>query len=281
MDMREYLNRFKDLWKQAEEEKEGYDFPDGQWRFQLAEGTIYPSKKSGKATALLVCVAVGGEHHGKVHRQYWPLETAWGINFLRAFLEGVNAKVPGHDNPGEAVDTLADLANARIEFTADLQTQASRGGGQGGFRTFKVVAQEGDQVRGTVEPACEFSVGDRVVVEIDGDDYGGEIGYLNFESRVAEVKFDDGDTAEVEFDQLKVENRLLSEATSFCHMYDIEPTGDLEAITERITQRAALEGWTKETFTLEEVSLLGELGVTLKEAKPAKKKGSKKKKKSS
>ena len=50
-----------------------------------------------------------------------------------------------------------------------------------------------------------WKVGDRVVVEIDGEDYAGEITEIDEDNDSATVEFDDGDTQDVAFDDLTEE----------------------------------------------------------------------------
>jgi len=64
--------------------------------------------------------------------------------------------------------------------------------------------KEKEKVQG--EEENDWDEGDRVVVEIDGEDYAGEITSIDNDDETADVKFDDGDTEDdVAFDRLKLE----------------------------------------------------------------------------
>ncbi len=103
----------------------------------------------------------------------------------------VVVKIDGDDYAGEITDIAEDDATVKFDDgdVRDIPTDELK---------VEVEAKE-DEI--------PFEVGGRVVVEIDGEDYAGEITEVDGDEETAKVKFDDGDTEDdVAFDRLKPES---------------------------------------------------------------------------
>lgn len=102
----------------------------------------------------------------------------------------VVVEIDGEDYAGE-IESLTEDEEATIKFddgdTQDVAIDDLK---------VEVEAKEDD---------IPFEVGDRVVAEIDGEDYAGEITSVDGDDKKADVKFDDGDSGLYDFEDIKSE----------------------------------------------------------------------------
>lgn len=192
------LKALQKTWKKTEPRKVGAPLAPGDYTARIDTATIGESK-SGRIQIDWALTIVGDEYDGKKVHRYTGLETEENLGFLQGDLEVLGLTIP--DDIDDLGDTLTEANGMMVEITVVKNDEFLN------IYFNDVVDGDDEEKEKDEEPEeddeIEWEVGDRVVVEIDEEDYAGEI--TKVKKNKATVEFDDDDVLDVDLDELSPE----------------------------------------------------------------------------
>lgn len=194
------LKGLQKLWKNTEPKRIGAPLPPDDYVARIESAVVGESKKGRLQIDWTLCI-VGDDYDGKKVHRYTGLETEENLAFLQGDLETLNLQIPDDiDDLGESLEEANGLLVAITVAKNDEFLNIY-------FNDVVEENEDGDDSSGEDsdddDEIIVYEKGDRVVVEIDGDDYAGEITKVKKDK--ATVEFDDGDKMEVDVDELTLE----------------------------------------------------------------------------
>ena len=186
------LGKMQGNWDAGKEKAAEFgDIPDGLYKMQLQDAEIVESQSSEKLQIHVEHLVLEGEQAGQVYHDYLQLETEWGPVFIAQFIEKLGREVP--DNIDEMEEVISEIAEGAPIYMGKLKTKDD----YQNLRITKLLEGEAEKTEvekedGDEGEELEWSKGERCTVEIDGEDFEGEV--IKVKGKKATVKFDDGDT---------------------------------------------------------------------------------------
>jgi len=203
-DIKSSLAELAEAWGDAEETS-FEDVPDGVYQVRINQATINHSQSSGRLQVSWDVSIVNGEFVNRKLFDHHGIDNAQSIGYFKGTLSKLGYDSEEFD-PTSLDETLEELVGTYAEvrqrtkgdytnvyFNKALDsneveddTEDSDGGGG-----------DGD----TAEETTDWAVGDKVVVDFDGEDFTGEINDIDGDE--ATVSFDDGEEEVVGVEDLK------------------------------------------------------------------------------
>lgn len=247
--MGEFKNRLSKMsgnWDSGSNTEMNESFIDGIYKFQLQNAEVVESEASGDLMVHVEHYCNEGELAGEVFHQYFNLEKPsekdgeyWGRTFCCQWIEKMGYVIP--DSPDQIEETVAEIAEKAPVYTAKIKENKE---GYKQFEVKRLLDEEGVEIptsgdsSGGSSGDDGFNVGDRVLVDFDGKDFGGEVTDVDEDNDVYTVTFDDGDVNEINGADLKEEeggsepvepepvDAFMNELIDFCQSQDIKVNDD-------------------------------------------------------
>jgi hypothetical protein len=227
VDISSELEALDEYWEDVEEQSME-DVPDGKYQVKIDAAVINNSKSSGRLQCSWTMTIVSGKHKGRKLFKHDGLDDESQLGWFRGGLARLGLEWPGSardlpDTLDEAVDTYAEI-NARTKVGSEYQNVYFN-------KALDDDAVDAEELEEWTDDDVEddgggndgeWSVGDRCIVEIEGDEYAGEINGI--EGDKVSIAFDDGDEGEHSIDELMAEEGDEDEPEE-------EPEGDDAAVT--------------------------------------------------
>lgn len=187
-----------DLFSSGEPSSGFMNLPTGTYEGFVKPGSavIEPKDSGGHKASLTLVVTAPEEHEDKEQSMRCDLSTQVGVNIFLGQLETLGLDQPS--SVKEAAESLEETDNKKVSFWVGPE--------QGEFppkvRINELLEDSDDPDSGS----GEWKKGDRVLVNIDDEDYPGKITDIDEDDETATIKCDDGDTLEdVALDDLEAE----------------------------------------------------------------------------
>lgn len=208
------LEELENEWGSAEA-KTGFEkLPEGRYQAQISAAKVEHAKSSGRLQATFELTIAGGDY---VNRKLWKrdgLNNEESIGWFKGGLARLGVEAPS--SMREVPALLESLVGSYCEITVKhaegdfVNTYFNKALDSNEVDTSgleEAPTEEGGEEGGEgEEPAAEpktWKVGDKVQADFDGDWYTGNVTKINSKTRMATVKFEDGEVHEKGFDDLE------------------------------------------------------------------------------
>ena len=193
-----------DDWDDTEEGGSFGEVPDNKYEVKIKSATLNHSKSSGRRQVSWDLEIVSGEYKGRHIFKHDGIDDEQQRSFLRGGLAKLGVEWP---KKSKFVATIADLEGTFAAVTVRTKGEYQncyfdKALDEDAIGNLDDDDDDGDDSDGDDAPKLEK--GDRVVAEIDGEDYAGKI--TKIKKGKATVKFDDGDTQTLNLDDLRAED---------------------------------------------------------------------------
>lgn len=206
------LKTLQKLWKKAEPKKIGAPLPPDDYVARIDNAVIGESR-NGRTQIDWTLTIIGGDYEGKIVHRYTGLETEENLSYLQGDLEVLELQVP--DSIDDLGEVLTEAAGIMVDITVAKNNEyvniyfndVVEGDEEVEEEEDEEIEEEEEEAEeeedAEEEEEVEYEKGDRVLVDIDGEDYAGEIKKMKKNSAI--VDFDDGDEMDVKLEDLNPE----------------------------------------------------------------------------
>jgi hypothetical protein len=211
-DIASALEEMDSAWSETPAKEGGFEkLPAGKYQVQITKTGVEFSKTSSRLQATFELTVAGGEF---VNRKCWKrdgLDNEDAIGWFKGGLARLGVEAPGSMKEVPAV--LSSLEGTFAEVTLKHQE------GSDFVNVYFNKALDSDQVdvgelqqapsdapgeaEGEAGESKNWKVGDTVQADFNGDWYQGKVQTVNSKSRIAKVKFEDGEVHDLPFDELE------------------------------------------------------------------------------
>jgi hypothetical protein len=185
MTVQEELEALQEQWEGAEAKSQYSEVPDARYHGVISEAAVGRSKTSNRLQVSWDVIISEGDFENWHVWKYDGLEGEESLDWLMTTLEALDLEAP--DDLSDLPGILAEAVGLEIEFDVKTKNEFQNVYFREAIGSADLETEEEEE-----EEEDSYSVGDRVVVEIDGEDFPGEITSIDEDD--ADVKFDDGDT---------------------------------------------------------------------------------------
>lgn len=246
-------------------------FPAGKYQFKV-QNTECTENDSGAPVVKAEYLCTVGEQRGEVYYDYFNLSIDYPRDLCMDRIEELGFEVPPR---AQLEERMAEIAEAAPSFTATVTHNPKKDDPSViyvNLTDIKLVDDDEAEQAPASKPKARKAAanskpkkGDRVSVDYDGEAFEGEI--TKTDSKGANIKFDDGETAFHSFKQITSLNGkasadyTLEDVIEFCQAQDIDvdDDDDIPSLAEKI------KGWhwKRADLTEKEQTIMDDLEIVL------------------
>lgn len=179
------------FWKKGAAKKGTPSLPDGTYQGEIVATKLGLTQKK-KPQIDWTLKVTSGEFEGKAQHKYDLVHTQENIDWLFGTLETLEVSIPSKMDSDVALKKLlAKTEGLSIEFSVRTQ----------GDFTNVYINELLDGAEGE-EESSSWEVGDKVLVDIEGEEYPGEVTSVDDEEEEAEITCEDGDEVTASFSDM-------------------------------------------------------------------------------